>query len=91
MWTTFLLLIGVPRNDYGDVNRAQVKPVLDEATKEILAQKSQVLRLKVVADQHPFYRYNGLWTRELQNLVSWMISFISHSLLTSSSWGCYLC
>lgn len=22
-----------------------------------------------MADQHPFYKYNGLWTRELQNLV----------------------
>ena len=46
-----------------------VKPVLDEAKKEIIAQKERVARLKAVADQHPFYRYNGLWTRELQNLV----------------------
>lgn len=28
-----------------------------------------MLRLKSVADKHPFYKYNGLWTRELQNLV----------------------
>ncbi|GAB1203472.1 hypothetical protein APSETT445_002107 [Aspergillus pseudonomiae] len=47
-----------------------VKPVLDEATKEILAQKEQVTRLKALADKHPFYKYNGVWTRELQNLVS---------------------
>ncbi|OJJ51700.1 hypothetical protein ASPZODRAFT_451963 [Penicilliopsis zonata CBS 506.65] len=47
----------------------QLKPVLDEATKEILGQKEEVLRLKAVADKHPFYKYNGLWTRELQNLV----------------------
>jgi len=46
-----------------------VKPVLDTATKEIIAQKAEVTRLKAVADQHPFYKYNGLWTRELQNLV----------------------
>lgn len=46
-----------------------VKPVLDDVTKEILAQKEEVARLKAVADQHPFYKYNGLWTRELQNLV----------------------
>lgn len=47
-----------------------LKPVLDEATKEILAQKEQVTRLKALADKHPFYKYNGVWTRELQNLVS---------------------
>ncbi|KAJ5155765.1 hypothetical protein N7492_008568 [Penicillium capsulatum] len=48
----------------------QLKSVLDAATVEILAQKQEVARLKTVADQHPFYKYNGLWTRELQNLVS---------------------
>lgn len=48
----------------------QLKPVLDTATKEIIAQKAEVTRLKAVADQHPFYKYNGLWTRELQNLVT---------------------
>jgi hypothetical protein len=46
-----------------------VKPVLDDVTTEILAQKQEVARLKDVADKHPFYKYNGLWTRELQNLV----------------------
>lgn len=43
--------------------------MLDDAAVEILAQKQEVLRLKAVADQHPFYKYNALWTRELQNLV----------------------
>lgn len=47
-----------------------VKPVLDDATKEIIAQRDEVARLKTVADKHPFYKYNGVWTRELQNLVS---------------------
>ena len=47
-----------------------MKPVLDDVTKEIIAQKQEVARLKSVVDQHPFYKYNGLWTRELQNLVS---------------------
>ncbi|KAJ5674055.1 hypothetical protein N7462_009494 [Penicillium macrosclerotiorum] len=48
----------------------QLKPVLDEAAAEILAEKQEVLRLKAVADKHPFYKYNGLWSRELQNLVA---------------------
>ncbi|CAG7994519.1 unnamed protein product [Penicillium salamii] len=47
-----------------------LKPVLDHVTKEIIAQKQEVARLKSVVDQHPFYKYNGLWTRELQNLVA---------------------
>lgn len=46
-----------------------VKPVLEDATREILAQKQEVQALKAVADKHPFYKYNGVWTRELQNLV----------------------
>ncbi|KAJ5239582.1 hypothetical protein N7468_004201 [Penicillium chermesinum] len=48
----------------------QIQKVLDDATKDILTQKQEVARLKTVADQHPFYKYNGLWTRELQNLVA---------------------
>lgn len=46
-----------------------VPPVLNDTVQEILAQKQEVARLKAVADQHPFYKYNGVWTRELQNLV----------------------
>ncbi|GES61948.1 recombination hotspot-binding protein [Aspergillus terreus] len=48
----------------------QLKPVLEDATTEIIAQRDEVLRLKSVADKHPFYKYNGVWTRELQNLVA---------------------
>lgn len=56
-----------------------VQPVLDEAVVEIMAQKQEVARLKAVADQHPFYKYNGVWSRELQNLVrhfSWSEALI---------------
>jgi hypothetical protein len=47
-----------------------MKPLLEDATKEIIAQRDEVARLKTVADKHPFYKYNGVWTRELQNLVT---------------------
>ncbi|KAL2359353.1 hypothetical protein RJZ56_007801 [Blastomyces dermatitidis] len=47
----------------------RVTPVLDEAAKEIRAQKEDVTRLVSVASQHPFYKYNHIWSRELQNLV----------------------
>lgn len=56
-----------------------MKPILEDTTKEILAQKQEVARLKAVADQHPFYKYNGVWTRELQNLVG-----SSHSLAATA-------
>ncbi|KAL4816253.1 Translin [Aspergillus spinulosporus] len=49
---------------------AQLQPVLEDATKEILAQKEEITRLKAVADRHPFYKYNGVWSRDLQNLVA---------------------
>ncbi|KAK2758981.1 hypothetical protein FQN54_003079 [Arachnomyces sp. PD_36] len=47
----------------------QLKPLLEEASKDILAQKEEVSRLASVASKHPFYKYNSLWSRELQNLV----------------------
>lgn len=53
-----------------DSNIKTVKPVLDEAADCIRAQRDEISRLVRVASQHPFYKYNGVWTRELQNLVS---------------------
>jgi hypothetical protein len=47
-----------------------VNPVLDSAAEEIRAQKEEISRLVSVASPHPFYKYNGVWSRELQNLVS---------------------
>lgn len=55
--------------------------VLKDAEKEISAQKEDVARLVSVAGQHPFYKYNQQWSRELQNLVfaiefcSWLGGF----------------
>ena len=46
-----------------------MNPVLGDVTKAIFAQRDEVARLRDVADKHPFYKYNGVWTRELQNLV----------------------
>jgi len=47
-----------------------VQPVLDDATQRILELKEEFSRLVEVASKHPFYKYNGVWSRELQNLVS---------------------
>ncbi|PCG89882.1 Translin [Penicillium occitanis (nom. inval.)] len=46
-----------------------LKSVLDDAATQILAQKEDVFRLAEIANKHPFYKYNGVWSRELQNLV----------------------
>ena len=57
-----------------------MKPILDDATASIIAQKEEVARLRSVADKHPFYKYNGLWSRELQNLVRLPISIPRNDL-----------
>lgn len=57
------------KDTHKKLTNALVKPVLDDAAKQILAQKEDVLRLAEIANKHPFYKYNGVWSRELQNLV----------------------
>ncbi|EAS28416.3 recombination hotspot-binding protein [Coccidioides immitis RS] len=47
----------------------KLKPVLDETSNAIKEQKKDVTRLVSVAAKHPFYKFNHIWTRELQNLV----------------------
>lgn len=63
------MCLPIPRGCPVRLTLSAVKPVLEDATTEIIAQRDEVLRLKSVADKHPFYKYNGVWTRELQNLV----------------------
>ncbi|EFQ97148.1 translin [Nannizzia gypsea CBS 118893] len=48
---------------------SQINPILDDATREISAQREDIAKLVTVASKHPFYKYNYLWTKELQNLV----------------------
>lgn len=44
-----------------------------------------------MADQHPFYKYNGLWTRELQNLVRTLPSVVIDWLLIGKVTAIELC
>jgi len=46
-----------------------VQPVLHEAEQAIEAQKANISRLSEVSSKHPYYKYNGTWTRDFQNLV----------------------
>ncbi|EZF34819.1 hypothetical protein H109_06272 [Trichophyton interdigitale MR816] len=48
---------------------SQINPILDDATREISAQREDIAKLMTVASKHPFYKYNQLWSKELQNLV----------------------
>ncbi|EED14404.1 recombination hotspot-binding protein (Translin), putative [Talaromyces stipitatus ATCC 10500] len=68
-----------------------LKSVLDDAATQILAQKEDVSRLAEIANKHPFYKYNGVWSRELQNLVyyielcAWLGGLIEYKNSSSKS------
>ncbi|GAD94593.1 recombination hotspot-binding protein [Paecilomyces variotii No. 5] len=62
--------------------KGKVKPVLDDATKEILAQKAEVAKLRTIASQHPFYKYNGVYSIEL---CAWLGGLSEYKSSTSAS------
>ena len=41
-----------------------------EAEKSISQQVETISRLASVASKYPYYKYNGTWTRDVQNTVS---------------------
>jgi hypothetical protein len=43
--------------------------VLKPSAAAIEQQASTVQQLAEVASKHPFYKYNGMWQRDIQNLV----------------------
>lgn len=38
-----------------------------QASVESQKTKSAILKLKEVSDQRPYYRYNGMWVRQMEN------------------------
>lgn len=46
--------------------------VLDQAAPAIQAQRSTVLTLSATASRYPFYKWNNLWQRDIQNLISYL-------------------
>lgn len=46
-----------------------VQDTLTEAWKSIAEQAETILKLNVLASDYPYYKYNGLWTRDIQNTV----------------------
>ncbi|TVY91288.1 Translin [Lachnellula willkommii] len=48
---------------------AHLKPVLDAAEVAIKEEVASIKSLSDVASSSPYYKYNGLWTRDVQNVI----------------------
>ncbi|TVY26653.1 Translin-1 [Lachnellula hyalina] len=48
---------------------AHLKPVLDAAEGAIKEEVASIKSLSDVASSSPYYKYNGLWTRDVQNVI----------------------
>ncbi|PMD23901.1 Translin [Hyaloscypha hepaticicola] len=48
---------------------AHLKPVIEAAEVSIKDEIESVTKLAAVASSSPYYKYNGLWTRDIQNVV----------------------
>jgi len=48
---------------------AQLKPVLESAENSLKDEIETVGNLAAVASNFPYYKYNGMWTREIQNVI----------------------
>ncbi|MCJ1445997.1 MAG: hypothetical protein MMC23_006502, partial [Stictis urceolatum] len=62
------------------------QPVNAEAEKSIQNQVESVRRLSVVASQHPYYKYNFSWTRDVQTTVFAILqcAYLGGSISTES-------
>ncbi len=46
-----------------------VRVALEEARESIRKQAQTIAKLNELASKHPYYKYNNLWSREMQNAV----------------------
>lgn len=46
-----------------------IDEVVGPATDSLSAQNGTIRQLSEAASKHPFYKYNGLWTREIQTVI----------------------
>ena len=47
-----------------------VESTLSEARNSTIQQVETISKLGEVASKYPYYKYNGMWTRDMQNAVS---------------------
>jgi len=60
--------------------------ILVPSSEAIATQRDTIKRLQTAVSGHPYYKYNGMWSRELQNIVRWLIPHDrDHKALTSIS------
>ena len=64
---------------------ALVQSTISDAEKSIHQQIETIARLGHVASKYPYYRYNGIWTRDVQNAVSTHIANLNILADPSSS------
>lgn len=48
---------------------AHLRPVLEAAEKSIKEEVESISKLSAVASTSPYYKYNSLWTRDVQNVI----------------------
>ena len=53
-----------------DITLHIVQRMLEEARESIDVQVENIAKLNDLASKHPYYKYNNMWSREMQNAVS---------------------
>lgn len=48
---------------------AELTPILEAATTAIKEEVESIKKLGQVASKYPYYKYNGLWTKDVQNVI----------------------
>ncbi|KAI9858463.1 MAG: hypothetical protein M1824_004330 [Vezdaea acicularis] len=47
----------------------QLSPILEDAERSILVEVETISGLSTLASKHPYYKYNSLWSRDVQNVT----------------------
>jgi hypothetical protein len=47
-----------------------VQDTISDAQNAILEQVTTIKQLSDIASRHPYYKYNSMWTRDMQDAVS---------------------
>jgi len=48
---------------------SNLPPVIESAEAAIKEETESIAKLSLVASNYPYYKYNGLWTRDVQNVI----------------------
>jgi hypothetical protein len=62
-----------------------VDNTLHDGQRSISEQVESIKKLAAVASRYPYYKYNSMWTRDMQNAVGSMTDVTESPLLTDNS------